>query len=257
MELEVPTDISSDTLREQVAALREDRVWIDNITVTRTQEGTALVRTATQTNEEHQQLLAQLTSQDGIRELRYTTIGPTVGATLKQRSLWALGAAAIAIVLYLTFAFRKVPRHLNPWKFGLAAIAALIHDIIITLGIFSVLSHVTSFQLDTLFVTALLSIMGYSVNDTIIIFDRLRDNLLDAGKKEPLGTIAARSLRQSLARTFNTTLSTLVVLFALLFIGSESIRWFVLTLIVGTAIGTYSSFFVATPLLVLWRQRDS
>jgi preprotein translocase subunit SecF len=135
-----------------------------------------------------------------------------------------------------------------------AAIVALLHDIIITVGIFTILSYVTTFQLDTLFISALLSIMGYSVNDTIVIFDRIRDNLSQEGGKD-FGELAERSLRQTLGRTLNTGLGALIMLFALFFLGSESIRWFILTLILGTFIGTYSSFFIATPLLVAWKKK--
>lgn len=125
------------------------------------------------------------------------------------------------------------------------------------LGIFTLLSHFTSFQMDTLFVSALLSIMGYSVSDTIVIFDRIRDNLFAEGKRGDFTEIAERSLRQTVARTLNTGLGALIMLFALFFFGSESIRWFILALIVGTLVGTYSSFFIATPLLTLWRARKS
>ena len=158
-------------------------------------------------------------------------------------------------MLYIAFVFRRVPRRLSPWRFGIIAVATLLHDVIITVGIFVIISHVTSFEFDTLFVTALLAILGYSVNDTIVIFDHIRDNLGLQGRGEEFAVIADRSLKQSLNRSINTSVSTLIMLFALFFLGSESIRWFVLTLIIGAIIGTYSSLFLATPLLVYWKKK--
>jgi preprotein translocase subunit SecF len=224
--------------------------------ITETKTGSYFVRTQTLDNEQHQSLMNHLTQSLGnVQEMQYTTIGPTVGQSLKVRAAWALIAAVIAIVLYLALAFRKIPRHLSPWSFGASAIVALVHDIVITLGIFTILSHYTTFQADTLFVSALLSIMGYSVSDTIVIFDRIRDNLFLEGKMTDFPTIAEKSLRQTMSRTLNTGLGALIMLFALFFFGSESIRWFILALIVGTIVGTYSSFFIATPLLVVWRKK--
>ncbi|TSC78688.1 MAG: preprotein translocase subunit SecF [Candidatus Peregrinibacteria bacterium Gr01-1014_25] len=250
--------LSENATRDQLmAGIRTfDATLGEATTVSATRTGTALVRTSTLSNEQHTALVAQLQKDVGeLRELQFTTIGPTVGASLKRRSVIALALASAAIVLYLAVMFRSMPRGISSWSFGIAAIAALIHDILITVGIFSILSHTTSFQMDTLFVTALLSIMGYSVNDTIVIFDRVRDNLLIEGKRREFPSLAAESLAQSLRRTLSTGTGALIMLFALFFLASESIRWFTLTLIVGTIIGTYSSFFVATPLVVFWQER--
>jgi len=123
------------------------------------------------------------------------------------------------------------------------------------MGIFVIISQTTTFEFDTLFITALLTILGYSVNDTIVIFDRIRDNLADIGRKEDFATVADRSLSDSVTRSINTSVSTLIMLCSLFVLGSESIRWFVLTLIVGSIIGTYSSLFLATPLLVYWKKK--
>lgn len=225
-------------------------------TIVTTRTGTFFLRTAPMSNEEHLRFLAAVQERFGdIEELQFTTIGPTVGASLKQRAVWALLIAAVAIVLYIALAFRKIPRKLSPFRFGIVAVIALLHDILITVGIFTILSHVTTFQADTLFVSALLSIMGYSVNDTIVIFDRIRQNLAEERNIGDFAELAARSLRQTLTRTINTGLGALIMLFALFFLGSESIRWFILALIIGTVIGTYSSFFVATPLLIFWRKK--
>ncbi|MDD3897179.1 MAG: protein translocase subunit SecF [Candidatus Peribacteraceae bacterium] len=231
---------------------------IDYVTINRTKAGSYILRMRDLSNEEHLALQTHIAKEVGeMQEMQFTTIGPTVGATLKKRSVWALGIAAIAIVFYLAFAFRKVPRHLSPWKFGMVAVIALIHDVTITTGIFVVISHLTAFEFDTLFITALMTIIGYSVNDTIIIFDRIRDNLFLQEKREPFEQTVEQSLRQSLMRTANTSFSTIIMLSALFILGAESIRWFVLTLIMGIVIGTYSSIFLAAPLLVYWRSKRS
>ncbi len=258
LEVQLPEGTTEAQLKTALGNVRFGETSLSDATVNRTRTGTEFVRTQTLTTEQHTQLLSSLTKDLGeIQELQYTTIGPTVGASLKIRAFYALLAALVAIVLYVALAFRKIPAHLSPWSFGIAAIIALVHDIAIILGIFTILSHYTTFQVDTLFVSALLSIMGYSVSDTIVIFDRIRDNLFAEGKRGDFTDIAEKSLRQTITRTLNTGLGALIMLFALFFFGSESIRWFILALIVGTVIGTYSSFFVATPLLVLWRKKRS
>ncbi len=228
-----------------------------NPTVNATQDGAFIIRTTTIDNDTHTKLIAHLNTAIGaFTEEQYTTIGPTVGATLKFRAVVALLVASIGIILYVAWAFRKIPRKYNAWKFGITAVITLLHDVIITAGIFTILSHVTSFEVDTLFVTALLTILGYSVNDTIIIFDRIRDNLAESGKHEAFPVLANKAVVQTLTRSLYTSVSTLIMLFALYFLGSESIQWFVLTLIIGFIIGSYSSIFVATPLLVYWRKQS-
>ncbi|MBI1934051.1 protein translocase subunit SecF [Candidatus Peregrinibacteria bacterium] len=233
--------------KEDLAAILEE-----NTSLTSTRDGSVIIRSRALGNEEHRALGEQIEKRLGPSpELQFTTIGPTVGRNLRIRALWAIVIASAAIILYLAFAFRKIPKRLSPWTFAISAIVATLHDTLITLGIFTIISHITSFEMDLLFVSALLSIIGYSVNDTIVVFDRIRDNLfLDTTRKEDFPAIAEQSLRQTMTRTINTGTGALIMLFALFFFGAESLRWFVLTLIVGTVIGTYSSFFVATPLLV-------
>lgn len=207
-------------------------------------------------NDQHQALLTHLTQTLGdVQELSFTTIGPTVGSSLQSRAIYALIIASLGIILYIAFVFRKIPRKYSPWKFGVVAVVTLLHDIMITVGVFTILSWYTSFEVDTLFVTALLTILGYSVNDTIIVFDRIRDNLIDDLHKHSFAELSNQAVNQTWKRSFFTSFSTLIVLFALFFLGSSSIMWFVLTLIIGIALGTYSSIFVAMPLLVLWSEQ--
>jgi preprotein translocase subunit SecF len=226
-------------------------------TVNRMQNGNYLVRMKGIDDKTHTTLVAHLKSSLGdISEVQYTTIGPTVGATLQTHAMYALIAASIGIIVYLAFAFRKIPRRYNPWKFGIVAVATLLHDVMVTVGIFVILGLFTNFEADTLFVTALLTILGYSVNDTIIVFDRIRDNLFLQERKEEFSVIANRSVNQTWKRSCYTSGSTLIMLTSLFLLGSASIQWFVLTLIVGILLGTYSSIFVATPLLVYWNKRE-
>ena len=255
MEVTLPAEKTKDDVKIALESFETDPP-IGNVSVSKTKDETVLMRMRNLSNEEHLALVDHINETIGeVTERQFTTIGPTVGKSLKKRSMWALGIAAVAIVLYIAFAFRKVPRKSSPWRFGIIAVVTLLHDVFITVGIFVILSHTTNFEFDTLFITALLTILGYSVNDTIVIFDRIRDNLFLQERREEFEVIAERSLHQSITRSINTSVSTLIMLSALFFLGSESIRWFVLTLIVGALIGTYSSIFLATPLLVYWRKR--
>lgn len=247
---------SGHTTQEVVASLSSFQTKDLRPTVNKSSNGSFIVRTKTLDDATHTELIKHLKKDLGaIDEAQFTTIGPTVGATLKQRAALAIIAASIGIILYLAFAFRKIPRRYSAWKFGVVAVATLLHDVMVTVGLFVILSHYTTFEVDTLFVTALLTILGYSVNDTIIIFDRIRDNLHMQERKEDFATVANNAVNQAWKRSFYTSSATLIMLLSLFFLGSESIHWFVLTLIVGIILGTYSSIFVATPLLVYWVER--
>lgn len=188
----------------------------------------------------------------GVQEIRYESVGPTVGKDLTQRAILSLIFATICVILYIAWAFRKVSKPIVSWKFGICAILALIHDVLITLGIFSILGKFQGVEIETFFVVALLTIIGYSVNDTVVIFDRVRENL----RKNPdisFEKNVNNSVIESITRSLNTMLTTLFALFALFLFGGETIHFFVLALIVGFIAGTYSSIFIASPLLVVWR----
>lgn len=256
MELRIPEETTKERIQEVLDQF-ESETALGNVAITTTKDNSVLLRMRDISNAEHLALLEHVQSEiDPVKEMQFTTIGPTVGESLKERSIWALIIASIAIVLYIAFVFRKIPRKLSPWRFGIIAVITLLHDVLITVGVFVIISHTTTFEFDTLFITALLTILGYSVNDTIVIFDRIRDNLADQGRKEDFATVADRSLNDSITRSINTSASTLIMLCSLFILGSESIRWFVLALIVGTIIGTYSSLFLATPLLVYWKKKS-
>lgn len=225
-----------------------------NVAAVRDARGASFVlRLPPMDNEEHLALLSHLQKDLGkAEELRFNTIGPSVSASLRSNALLALVIASFALIVYLAFSFRGMPRPLSPWKFGVLAVIAFIHDVIITAGVFTIISRYTSFEVDTLFVTALLTILAYSANDTIVIFDRIRSSVQHDPKAD-LALTVPRGLRECVTRTVNTTMASLIMLSTLFVLGSDSIRWFILALIIGTVVGTYSSYFVAAPLLVFWK----
>ena len=190
-------------------------------------------------------------SQQEIREERFTSIGPTIGAELRQKAIWAIGAVLAAIVCYIAWAFRRVSKPVTSWQYGLTAIIALCHDVFIPIGIFTIMGHFWNIEIDTLFITAILTVLGFSVHDTIVVFDRIRENLLKSNDLFP--AVINRSVNETIARSINTSLTTLIVLTMTLVFGGASIRYFVLTLIIGIIFGTYSSIFIASPLLVTWQ----
>ncbi len=180
-------------------------------------------------------------------------IGPTIGAQLKTDSIEAIALVLLCILLFIAFAFRKVSKPISSWMYGLMAIVGLCHNVLVTCGFFALLGHLTGAQVDTLFVTALLTVLGFSVHDTIVVFDRVRENLRvnqEKGRKEQFDEVAGRALGQTFTRSINTSLTVLLTLLALYLLGPQSTQTFSLTLLVGIIAGTYSSIFLATPLLV-------
>ncbi len=194
-----------------------------------------------------------LEKEASVREEKFSSIGPTIGRELKRKAFYALLITLLAIVLYIAFAFRKVSKPVSSWIYGLTAIIALAHDITIPTGLFALLGVTGGAQIDVLFIIALLTILGYSINDTIIVFDRVRENLTinqEKNLKEPFGETVGKSLNQTFGRSINTSLTTLFALLALYFFGGEVTRNFSLVLIAGIIAGSYSSIFLACPLLV-------
>ena len=186
---------------------------------------------------------------------RSEIVGSVIGNELKTNSLKAVGIATLAIIIYISYAFREIAYPYSPWKWGISAVVALLHDILVVVGIFSILGHFYHVEIDALFVTALLTVIGFSVHDTIVVFDRIRENLRKTGGKEPFEQVVNEAVLQTLSRSLTTSLTVLFTLLALVLFGGESIRWFVVALLIGIFSGTYSSIFNAAPLLVLWEQR--
>ena len=229
---------------------------LKDISIQTSEDKGHIVRTEAIDEAKHQSLLTTLQEKyNNVEEKRYESIGPTIGNELKSKAIYALVMVIIAIVLYIAYAFRKVSGSISSWKFGLCAVGALFHDVIIVLGIFSVLGKYLNVQIDSLFVIALLMVLGYSVNDTIVVFDRVRFNILKETSKSLENTVE-QGVNQTLVRSLNTSVTTLLVLLALYLFGGATISWFILALIIGVIAGTYSSIFVASPLLVEWNKKQ-
>lgn len=189
-----------------------------------------------------------------IEELRFDSVGPSIGQELKRKSLYAVIIVLIAIVVYIAWAFRKVSIPITSWKYGVAATIALFHDVIIVLGVFAFLGKFYGVEVNAPFIAAILTILGYSVNDTIVVFDRIRENLPHSN--EDFENTINTSVNQTLARSINTSFTVLLALLAIFFFGGPSVRDFALALFIGVFVGTYSSIFLASPILVIWEKRS-
>lgn len=209
-----------------------------------------IIRSKFLTEDQHQAILKTLSSPAVIEE-RFEAIGPSVSAQLRQRSIGAVIAVVLGMMFFIAYAFRKVSRPVASWKYGATAIVALVHDIAITTGLFAFLGHFLGVEVNVPFVVALLTVMGYSVHDTIVVFDRIRENLIKRGSENFDETVNL-AINQTLARSVNTSMTVLLVLAAMFLFGGETIHYFTLALIVGILAGTYSSIFVASPILVVW-----
>lgn len=187
-----------------------------------------------------------------LTELQFTSVSPTIGAEVVRKAILAIILAILAILLYLAYTFRRVPRPSNSWRFGVTAIAALAHDTIILLGVYAVLSHYFGAEIDGMFVTALLTLLGFSVHDTIVTFDRLRENLIKRGANNFEQTVND-SIVESMTRSINTSFTLMLVLAAMTLMGGRTTFFFTLSLLIGVLVGTYSSIFVASPLLLMWQ----
>ncbi|PIP74541.1 MAG: protein translocase subunit SecF [Candidatus Levybacteria bacterium CG_4_9_14_3_um_filter_35_16] len=188
-----------------------------------------------------------------FKEEEFETIGPTIGAETTSNAAKAVILASLLIVLYITWSFRKIPKPASSFRFGICAIIALIHDVLVVVGVFAIFGHFFGVEVDSLFVTAVLTVIGFSVHDTIVVFDRIRENLKRMSSSS-FSTVVNDSILQTLDRSLNTSLTVVLVLLALLLFGGESIKWFVVALLIGVISGTYSSIFNASPLLVLWQE---
>ena len=238
----------------QPAEVRQ--VFVNNgyagTTVQTTNERTVLVRTKPLDPQEKDQIEAGLRQTFGqVEELRFESVGPAVGAEVTRAAGIAVGVAALFILLFIIFAFRKVP---NAFRYGVCAIAAMIHDILVTVGLFSLAGLVMGWEADALFLTAVLTVIGFSVQDTIVVFDRIRENI-PRRRGEPFEMIVNRSLLETIHRSLATQLNAIFVLIALLLLGGATMKQFVAVLLVGLLSGTYSSIFNAVPLLVVWETR--
>lgn len=230
------------------------------ISVRQTGESGYIIRTKEITQEQKNQIIKDLSFGDKYSptEKTFSSIGPILGKEAIYKSWISIILVLLAIVLFVAFAFRKVSKPISSWIYGLVTILALAHDVIIPTGAFAILGHFYGFEVDTLFVTALLVILGFSVHDTIVVFDRVRENLhkneeFKEGKS--FETVVGESISQTFVRSINTSLTTLLAILVLYILGPESIKHFSLTLLIGISVGTYSSIFIGSPLLVTINNR--
>jgi len=249
--LEVAYDTTPDIA---LVADRTDALSFAPVLLQPTGETGLIVRTKDLNQNDRMELLSALSAGGRFEEKRFDSIGPSLGAELTQKAWIALSLVIILITLFITFAFRKVSEPVSSWKYGLITIVALVHDVIVPTGVVAFLgTKMLDYQADALFVTALLTILGFSVHDTIVVFDRVRENLRknrENHSAEAFDQTVGRSVSQTFARSINTSLTVVLTLTALYLLGGASTKPFALTLIIGIIAGTYSSIFLASPLLV-------
>lgn len=216
-----------------------------------------LMRLETLSREDHDKIITDLNTAVGpVTELHFQSIGPVIGETLKQKTFTAVILTLVLILLYVAWSFRAVSKPVSSWKYATLVMATAIHDVIIPLGAFAVLGHFYGYQVDTAFIAAMLTIMGYSINDTIVVFDRTRENLTQARHRdEPFADVVNKSVNQTFARSINSSMTPLLAMLAVLIFGGETIRPFAMAIVIGIVAGTYSSIFIASPLLVAWNRK--
>jgi len=214
------------------------------------------LRTQALTQEQHSKLLEALQKTGSYQERSFETVGPVISAEIKNKTILLIIVSLIAMMIYIAIAFRKVPGPINSWVYGVSSFAILIHDVLVPLGVLAILGHFYGVQISIPVITALLTVIGYAINNVIVVYDRLRENLM-RNRKAAFSEIADLSINQTLTRQINTSLATLLPVFAIYFLAGESLKYFALALILGIVCGTYSSIFLASQLLVIWIQARS
>ena len=251
--LDIRIDTGSVPQPSLVTALYTENGFSDSIVQTSGEKG-LIIRSLEMTDAQRNQLVSEMESRFAvtITVQRFESIGPSVGQEVAKAAAVAVGAAALGILLYITLAFRGVS---NAFRFGVAAIIAMLHDVAVVVGVEAILAHFLKWEVDSLFLTALLTVIGFSVHDTIVVFDRIRENL-NIYRKLPYETVVNHSIVQTLVRSINTQLTVMLTLLTLVLFGGITTRHFVVTLLVGVFSGTYSSIFNASPILVVWENRE-
>lgn len=244
--------------RPQNQIIRESLTGLDlgEVSVQPADEKGVILRMKDIPEDIHQQVLEKLKATGEFEEKRFESIGPTIGKELKEKTKVVVILSLFAMVVYIAIAFKRVSHPISSWQYGIAALLMLSHDILIPMGAFAVLGKYYQVQITIPVIAALLTIVGYAINNVVVVYDRIRENLLR--ERLTFEEIVNRSINQTLTRQFNTSLTTLFPLFAIFFIGGVTLKYFALTLILGIAAGTYSSIFLASPILVSWlnwRQR--
>jgi preprotein translocase subunit SecF len=228
---------------------RTEDAGFESFVIQPVNENEVMVRTKDLVEEERVALLEALNIDGTMEEVSFTSVGPSIGKELQTKATVAIIVVSIVMILFIAYTFREVAKPVSSWKYGFVAIVTLVHDVALATGMFVLLGG----EMDALFVVALLTILGLSINDTIVIFDRIRENIrinMANNNQTPFGQVVGKSLEQSYTRSINTSVATIIVLLALVFFGPESTKMFALTLTFGMFFGTYSSIFLASPLLV-------
>lgn len=245
-----PNNVSNVQLKQVSYVFTQNKIKIQGITASGNQ---ILIKSQPVDEKQDLRITQEIKNTLGnFQQQSYETIGPTIGGETLRNAIYALIVASILIVLYITWSFRSVPKPTSSFRFGVCAIIALIHDVLVLLGLFSIFGHFLGVEIDSLFVTAALTVIGFSVHDTIVVFDRIRENLKRIGG-DNFSEVVNDSILQTLDRSLNTSLTVVLVLVAMLLFGGDSIKWFVVALLIGVISGTYSSIFNASPLLVVWQ----
>ncbi len=248
-----PKTVNQQTVEKVKTIFKQENAEIASI---RSADRRLIVQTKPINEQQNSSILNDLKKDLGtVKQEDFETIGATIGAETTLNAFKTVGIASVMIVLYIAYSFRAVPKPASSWRFGVAAIIALIHDVLVVVGIFSILGHFFHVEVDSLFVTAVLTVVGFSVHDTIVVFDRIRENLRKS-IGAPFAQVVNDSILQTLVRSLNTSFTAILVLFTLLIFGGESVRWFIAALLIGILSGTYSSIFNAAPFLVVWQEWD-
>lgn len=248
-------EVSYSNTRPSHVQLQEafDAVGLKEVEMKDAEGTTEFFRFKTVDEATHQKLLNELKKGDkDLIERSFQSVGPLIGEELKWKSITAVIIALLMILAYITIVFRKVSYPVASWKYGISAILALFHDLLFVVGIFALLGHFAGIEIESTFIPAFLTVLGFSVHDTIVVFDRIRENLTKY--RGDFEEIVEKSINETIVRSVNTSLTVLLVLFMLYLFGGETIKNFALALFLGIGVGTYSSIFVASPLLVVWHE---
>jgi len=241
---------------------------LGEITIQPTGERGVILRIREINEKSHEDLLSKLEEISKVKEQRFENIGPVVGKELRQKTIILIIVSLLSLLVYIAIAFSKISRPISSWQYGIISIITLSFDVLVAIGVFTLFEKFYNIQFSIPIVTALLTILGYTINDKVIVFDRIRENILKGAEAPAKGgsgrypeknfeEIVNLSLNQTLTRSLSTGTCTLLVLLSIFFFGGETLKYFSLTLIVGIIVGTYSSLFLATPLLVSWLRRRS
>ena len=249
---EVPT-------HEELNTKLDNYEFISGYSLRSSGDSSEILRSKEITDEQKNTIVSGLQESYSVTESRFSNIGPSLGNELKTKAVFAVLLALLLIVLFIAYSFRHVSKPISSWKYGGITVVAFLHDLIIPLGVFSIMGQFAGLEVDSLFITALLVILGYSINDTIVVFDRIRENLAEVPddlKEKKFNNVVGKSINETISRSINTSFTTLLALTALYIFGGAVTQAFSLALIAGVLAGTYSSIFLASPLLVSLNNRS-